>query len=280
MQASTPCTTASRCDYCGAALSTTTVELYAGPGKTVEKAVPVYGSCGCAMSARKLSQYEPPAPHGSRHLCPACGGTMDPGAGYVSECPWCGYSCCFATDVRAYNEQLSPRRQLLPDLFADVEPNFVRADAIDATGKGLYIQGGPGTAKTLMAAAIAKAFDERGRSVEFVSSVQMLSSFKDSYNENRPEGEVFEKLCGCDLLVIDDLGKENPTSWAATMLYAVIDGRYANAKPIVVTTNYTASALVARLAEAHDDSTARALMSRLFEMTEKVDLDGPDRRLS
>jgi DNA replication protein DnaC len=220
-----------------------------------------------------------------------CGGTMRVGSwpGYVSDCPWCGYSCVFASDLAAMETERRAERAMMaggilagtgvPELFWDVRPDYPRADRIATGGSGLYIVGGNGTAKTLMAAAVAKAYAEQGRSVRFASSVKMLADFKDTYGTAKSESEVFDELNGCDLLVIDDLGKENPTSWTAAMLYAVIDGRYGSKRPVVVTTNYAEGELVARIAQSSDESTARALMSRLMEMTETVELDGPDRRL-
>lgn len=40
-----------------------------------------------------------------------------------------------------------------------------------------------------------------------------------------------------DLLVLDDLGTERATEWATEKLFQVINGRYINRKPIVVTSN-------------------------------------------
>lgn len=284
MQQATPSTTAD-CPYCGVALKRKDVTIF-GKARTVT----CFGSCGCAKSAEKLAQFgSPSGPSVSGHRCPTCGGsmTLDGRTGYVSDCPWCGYSCVFSSDLDAHNEGVAMSRKSsvlegtgVPELFWDVEPDEEMAARIAETGVGLYVTGGNGTAKTLMAAAISKAYAEAGRKVRFASSVKMLSEFRDSYGGERSEADVFAELNGCDLLVVDDMGKENPTSWAATMLYAVIDGRYGSGRPVVVTTNYSEGELVARMAKASDESTARALMSRLMEMTEKVVLDGPDRRLA
>ena len=282
-------TTAPRCGSCGEPLKTTEVVLFGA-----YREVACYGSCGCRRSREKLESFGPigRASAPTAHRCPKCGGSMrlDGQTGYVSDCTWCGHSMVFESDLDAYREGRRVERAVesggvlagtgVPELFWDVEPDYADADEIEAAGRGLYIRGGNGTAKTLMAASIAKAYAERGKAVRFASSVKLLSEFKDTYGTARSEAEVFADLNGCDLLIIDDMGKENPTSWAATMLYAVIDGRYGSKLPVVVTTNYTEGALAARLAQSLDESTARALMSRLFEMTREVVLDGPDRRIS
>jgi len=277
-----------KCEFCGKPLYLTPVDF----GGRVEN-VPSYGSCGCRRSKEKLDGFGPSgrAYLNTSHRCPICGGNMqlDAYSGRVSDCPWCGYSCVFSGDLGDYNDgiRLSHRAKGnilegtgVPELFWSVEPDGERADAIESTGKGFYIVGGNGTAKTLMAAAIAKALAERGWNVRFAATTKMLSQFKDTYGSMKSELDVLDELCGCDLLVIDDLGKENPTSWASSMLYTVIDGRYGAKRPIVVTTNFHEDELIGRIARSSDESTAKAMVSRLHEMTDVVHMDGPDRRLS
>ena len=278
------------CEFCGEPLETKTVTLF---GK--QKRVTCYGSCGCRRSADRLASFVPsePMPLPSDKRCHMCGGSMnlDGRTGYVSDCPWCGYSCVFASDLKRHNDDVRAYRNAnkggvlagtgVPPLYWDVEPNYELAGKVSRTNKGFYIYGeSNGTYKTLTACAIAKAYAEMRRSVRFVSSVKMLSEFKDAYGNRKSEAEVFEELNGCDLLIIDDMGKENPTSWAATMLYSVVDGRIVSKKPLIITTNFSEPALTERLAAVSDKSTAEAMMSRLFEMTEKLVMDGPDRRIA
>lgn len=280
--------TTARCDFCGEPLKAIRIEMFGRPMD-----VACYGSCGCGLSAERLSRLSPRYESAERR-CPMCHGTMrvDARNGLIADCPWCGYSCVFRADVDARNaearaESARARGGVLagtgiPELYWDVAPDVARADAIERTGRGLYIYGeGNGTLKTLTACATAKALAERGRSVRFVSSTTMLRDFKDTFGTSRTEGEVYAELVGCDLLVMDDIGKEQPTSWAAAMLYSVIDGRYGKGNwATVVTTNFAEGELAAMIARSSDESTAKAIMSRLFEMTEKVVLDGPDRRVA
>lgn len=280
--------TTARCDFCGEPLKVIRIDMF---GKPYDAAC--YGSCGCELSGERLTRLSPRWESAERR-CPMCHGTMrvDGRNGLISDCPWCGYSCVFRADVERRNaeeraESARGRGGVLagtgiPELYWDVAPDVARADELERSGRGLYVYGGGnGTLKTLTACAVAKALAERGRSVRFVSSTTMLRDFRDTFGTAKSEGEVYGELVGCDLLVIDDLGKEQPTSWAATMLYSVIDGRYGKRRwQTVVTTNFTESELTARIAQSSDESTAKAITSRLCEMTERVVLDGPDRRLA
>ena len=49
------------------------------------------------------------------------------------------------------------------------------------------------------------------------------------------------------LIVFDDLGTENPTDWACEQLYRVLDGRYDNQAPTIITTNQHLNRLDARI---------------------------------
>lgn len=285
-------TGAKTCEYCGKPLKRTVVELF---GRRRE--VACYGSCGCQRSRERLESFGPTvrASEATPHRCPLCGGTMrlDLFTGRVSDCPWCGYSCAFASDLEAWRETLGMERRMaeggvlagtgVPRLYWDVAPNHDLANRIEETGKGFYIYGANnGTYKTLTASAIAKAYAERGRSVRFMSSTAMMQDFKATFGTSKTESDITRELAGCDLLVIDDMGKEQATSWSATMLYTVIDARYGSRNPpppMVVTTNFEEDELLARMAESSDRSTAKATVSRIYEMTEKLVMNGPDRRL-
>ena len=91
---------------------------------------------------------------------------------------------------------------------------------------------------------------------------------------------MLNRLAHCQLLVIDDLGKEAPTEWTLGQVFRVINTRYENLKPVVVTTQFGKSDLIRRLARHGDAETAVAIVSRLAEMCQKVEIDGNDRRLS
>lgn len=43
----------------------------------------------------------------------------------------------------------------------------------------------------------------------------------------------------CDLLILDDLGTEMPTSFISPALYSIVNGRIMSEKPTIISTNYT-----------------------------------------
>lgn len=100
-------------------------------------------------------------------------------------------------------------------------------------GEGVLMAGGFGTNKTMIAIAIANELETRFCTTAFLTGIDLVERLKDW--DNAPA--LYDCLVGADLLVLDEFGIGKITEWAASKLFQVIDTRYANAKPIVVTTN-------------------------------------------
>lgn len=152
-----------------------------------------------------------------------------------------------------------------------------------ARGEGLFVSGQCGTGKTHLAASIANALLEKGIPVMLLTMQRILDCIKDTYDDDSKvdTSEVIEQFRSCTLLIIDDLGKEQPTGWAQSELYRIINDRYEQMNPVIVTTNYNDDELIKRLSSGKncDYITSEAIVSRLHEMTFSVQLDGVDRRI-
>ena len=211
--------------------------------------------------------------------CRVCGGSThgEPFAGgVITVCDECGDCVVYRCDL-AKSDPAS--KAGIPERYRHVEPDFKSLDKIEREGRGLYLQGPNGTGKTRAASSIALAYIAKGRSVHFTSGGRVLSRLRDVMRSDEAEADVFAELTSPDLLVVDDLGKENQTPWAVSMIYMAIDDRYNTQKPVVVTSNYSKRELVARLSQDGDRSAAEAIVSRLSEMSTKVEMSGEDRRL-
>jgi len=147
-------------------------------------------------------------------------------------------------------------------------------------GVGLNFMGSYGTGKTHLAAAIAISLINKGIPVIFGTLINLLGKIKATYDNNSGEDEeaIIRLYSTVDLLVIDDLGKEKPSEWVLEKLYTIINQRYENYKPIVITTNYDADKLIERLTVRNNCETAEAIVSRLHEMCKWVVLVGEDHR--
>lgn len=148
------------------------------------------------------------------------------------------------------------------------------------TGEGLYFSGGNGTGKTHLAVAIALDLITKGIPVICMTSIKLLQEIRRTYDRDRniSEYQILETYKEVDLLVIDDLGQENSTDWALTMLYDIINDRYERCLPTIVTTNLNEKDLINAWSQKANDWTARAIVSRLHEMTMGITMNGRDRR--
>lgn len=134
-------------------------------------------------------------------------------------------------------------------------------------GDGLYIEGTNGTGKTHLAAAIALQLIKQGIPVICKTSSDLLMDIKRSFDrKDVSEAQVLDIYKRVDLLIVDDLGKEQCSDWSMSTLYSIFNDRYEDMKPTIITTNYSADDLIQALTpKGYDDSKIVAIISRLRE---------------
>jgi len=76
--------------------------------------------------------------------------------------------------------------------------------------------------------------------------------------------EALDQACAVDLLVVDDLGVGQYTDWAADSLYRIVDSRWSNERPMIITTNLLGEELAGvigdRIASRLSEGTMVALI--------------------
>lgn len=149
-------------------------------------------------------------------------------------------------------------------------------------GLGIMFIGNYGVGKTHLACSIAIELINNGIPVIYGSSISLLGKIRETYesNINTNEWQLLDLYSNTDLLIIDDLGKEKPSEWVLEKLYYIINQRYENLKPVVITTNYNIDELINRLTTKNNSSTAEAIISRLNEMCTGVFVNDKDYRKS
>lgn len=150
-----------------------------------------------------------------------------------------------------------------------------------AKGEGLYIEGTIGTGKTHLATAIALDLLRKGVPVICKTSSNILLDVKKTFDcgESNSESQVLDIYKSVDLLVVDDLGKEQCSEWSTATLFAIINDRYEDMKPTIITTNYCSDDLVEALTPKGSDSTkSAAIVSRLKETSYALTMAWEDYR--
>ena len=112
----------------------------------------------------------------------------------------------------------------------------------------LLLQGGYGCGKTHLAAAIANSAVSMGVATLFLTVPDLLDTLRFSYDsEDTTFEQRFDEIRNAPLLVLDDFGTQNATAWAQEKLFQIVNYRYINKLPLVVTTNLDMDEIEARI---------------------------------
>ena len=148
--------------------------------------------------------------------------------------------------------------------------------------KGLYIYGGRGTGKTMLASIIAKEKAAAGKTVLFESVSDLLSELRRSYQENKT-AEIVATAQKVPCLILDDLGAERMNEWVGEVLYSLINYRYNEELQTILTSNYKLDDLqhkMVTISKSGDRDTCQGqrITSRIADLCYAVEITGQDRR--
>jgi DNA replication protein DnaC len=133
----------------------------------------------------------------------------------------------------------------------------------------LLLMGGYGCGKTHLAAAIANFVVSLGIPTLFLTVPDLLDWLRFAYaSADTSFEERFEEIRNIRLLVLDDLGTQNTTPWAQEKLFQIINHRYTNHLPTVITTNQDLKDIDGRINSRLQDP----------ELVGKVKITAPDFR--
>lgn len=147
--------------------------------------------------------------------------------------------------------------------------------------KGLILIGDNGVGKTHLACSIANELIKNGIPIIYGTLINLLAELKNTYDvdNNISEMKIIKLYEKVDLLIIDDLGKEKPSEWGLEKLFTIINSRYENNLPVIITTNYDQNSLINRLSINGEIETAKSIISRLYEMCYLVKIEDRDHRI-
>lgn len=147
--------------------------------------------------------------------------------------------------------------------------------------KGLYICGPVGCGKTILAACAATELARQlyienlvYDNIEFVSVPVLLHRIRATIQgkTGETETELVDRYSEADVLVLDDLGAEKDSEWALQTLYIILNNRYENELPTIITSNLSLDDLASKLSNDR-------IPSRIAATCKVIEMDGEDRRL-
>jgi DNA replication protein DnaC len=177
------------------------------------------------------------------------------------------YEHCTVETFRAETPTLKNAKRRVEE-FIDMWP------ATD-DGRGLLMMGPCGSGKTHLAVASLIEIIRSGKPgrLLFRNFQDLIQEIQASFESDEvpSKSELMRPMLDSDLLVLDELGSQKPTTFVQDILYYVINTRYNDKRATVFTTNY-----VDRPADSKEERLEQRigarLRSRLYEMAQVVDL--------
>ena len=166
---------------------------------------------------------------------------------------------------RVYSRELVHAHGVMRDRFIS---------HLDA-GLMAMIQGTVGTGKSHLAAACVNAVRGMGHFAVFAPATEIESrAYATIDTDDETMTQLTSDLSECTLLAVDDIGKNRGTEFVTTTLYKVIEDRYNEKRPTIITTNDT----MAELARTFGPMKSAALIDRMGEDGVVILLNGKSMR--
>lgn len=119
--------------------------------------------------------------------------------------------------------------------------------------ENILLYGDVGVGKTFLTNCIAKEVLLKGQSVIYFTSIRLFdtlsqSIFHKDYDEEE-RSDIQSDLYTCDLLIIDDLGTENVSSFVQSRLFDILNERDIRNKSTIISTNLPIDIIKERYSE-------------------------------
>lgn len=169
------------------------------------------------------------------------------------------------------------KKMNIPKRYEKAEAEIKKFNPDDS----LYLYGSLGTGKTYFIWAYIKRMiyeltkTHTGESfpiILFAETTNLLLELRNTFNNPKlNEFDVIQKYSTADYLFLDDLGVEKGTDYVFSAVYSIINYRYVNELPTIISSNLTFQ----ELSEKFSDRIA----SRVSEMCRFIEFKGRDRRI-
>lgn len=248
-----------------------------------------------------------PVKKGNR-ICPECGSEFEA----YDLGPLSRRLCARCSKVKAVQEEEDRRAQeaalaearyrglvvraRIPKMWRDVtfensDPTLTKAafrvakryaDNFTAeSGTLVFYSRGYGRGKTRMAVCILNdVLHHLRQPVLFMKARDLLLGIRRTFSEKgtETEADILNQTLSVELLLLDDVGVDNPSPWIESTYWTIFDRRLEWQLPTLVTTNYSLEAGAGEVSLG--DCIGYGALSRLTELCKGnfIDMTGPDLR--
>jgi DNA replication protein DnaC len=158
-----------------------------------------------------------------------------------------------------------------PDIMEKAKRFLANWELMHRENAGLLLWGNVGTGKTFFAACIANALIDRDIPVLMTSFAKIINAMSGFAIDDK--NGYIDEFNRYNLLIIDDLGAERQSDFAQEIVYNVIDCRYRNGQPLIITTNLTLDEI-----KNPPNMTHKRIYDRILEMCVPIQFTGESRR--
>ena len=159
--------------------------------------------------------------------------------------------------------------------------DFLKKKINNEDVKGLYLSGSFGSGKSYILSALLNELSNKGFKTVNAYYPALLKRLKTSFNDYSYD-EVLDEIMESDILLIDDLGAENNSSWARDeVLGTILQYRMDNNLTTFFTSNFTIDELESILSETSKDTDvikARRIIERIKYLTIEEKLISKNKR--
>jgi DNA replication protein DnaC len=127
-----------------------------------------------------------------------------------------------------------------PTLQKECEKFVQNWQEMRKNGYGFFFWGNVGAGKTHTSTALANELMEKQLvEVLFLNMPETVTRVKKTFDAEikTADAKLFDRMKEVELLVIDDLGVEKYSDWLSDQIYQIIDHRWKNQKPMIITSN-------------------------------------------
>lgn len=197
----------------------------------------------------------------------------------------------FLNNIKLYNEPSELKNARIKDIYVDDKSrvevikyinDYIKNYSKDRL-KALYLTGSFGSGKTYLISALFNELAKQNVSSVIVYFPEFLRTLKSSFNDiENSYNERFNHVKNAKLLLIDDIGAENLTTWGRDeILGTILQYRMQENLPTFFTSNLNMKELEEHLSittSSSDKVKARRIIERIKYLTDEMTLIGINRR--
>lgn len=136
-------------------------------------------------------------------------------------------------DLSLYPE----KSQKMMEFILSQTKKFAKEFGKEGACKNMLFYGGTGLGKTHLSTSVAKKLIDRGYYVVYDTALNIMHNFERERFSKIDVPITTDKYFDCDLLIIDDLGSEFPSSFTHATLYNILNTRLCLDKGTLISTN-------------------------------------------